>query len=474
MFRHLIAAVLVLSCLSVPVRAQDNACNTPALVQLADYVLASRAEAFSRFETRNYGSTALYLKIIYGDMPEEAATEAVVDLFKANARDSDQLASAFLLSHYGYQKAADILGPEFAPKFFATSSNISLARVFMLSDERAVFLNGLTKLTATDLSQASADVVVALLDQSDDTKLQFAEVAEAKGFYEMSAGFLLARSDLAGWEAFKERHPNIGKAILKYRKWYDLPPLNSHEITQSGEAEHLSNAITAYQLSNILEVEYRLFQPPILSRVVNYTGDLATAARAANDFVEQTKNRNFSPELRIELSRLFLFASLYQVTGIRKDFEAGLSAVTSTQNRPFRDNLLDEYDWLLATSILRYYTRENEDFPSQPSVYLSEKFSMDWPLWLQAAKAVRSGSQIGWASLTPLQTTIFAELLFVFSKDDQLLSLFAGALPDPLLVKLAKDFAIRLDRTCQNFLKRTGSNIYLMSVPMYKFDKPSK
>ena len=473
MFHRLVSALLLLSCLSIPVYAKENGCNSTAIVQLADYVLASRTEAFSGLEKRNYGSTALYLKIVYGNMTEEEAAEAVVELFRDNVRDADQLASAYLLSRYGYQKAADILGPGFTPKFFDTTSNISLARAFMLSDERAVFLDGLTKLTAADLSQTSADVVVALLDQSDDTKLQFADVAEAKGFYEMSAGFLLARSDLAGWEAFKERHPNVGKAILKYRKWYDLPPLNGHEITQSGEAEHFSNTITAYQLSNILEVEYRLFQPPILSRVVNYTGDLATAARAANDFVEQTKNRNFSPELRIELSRLFLFASLYQVTGIRKDFDAGLSAVTSTQNRPFRDNLLDEYDWLLATSILRYYTRENEEFSSQPSVYLSEKFSMDWPLWLQAAKAVRSGSQIDWASLTPLQTTIFAELLFIFSKDDQLLSMFAETKADPVLVRLANDFAIRLDRTCSHHLKRTGGNIHHISTPMYKFDDPS-
>ncbi|OCW55833.1 hypothetical protein AWJ14_15255 [Hoeflea olei] len=446
-----------------PAQASEKACNREAIVTLADYVLTARTKALSRFQVRHFGSTALYLKITYGDMPEAEATDAVLEFFKAGVKDADQLASTYLLSRYGYRKASEMLGPEFAPKFFATTSNISLARAFLMSNDRGMFLDGLAKLDIRAGFQAAQDAVAAMLDQPDDVKLAIAREAEGKGVYELAGGMLLARQDRSEWRTFVTRLDSRYQVAFFEHAFPVITRLFDDEPASSGDGAAWNETLRAMHAA-----DSKLFLSPILARVLNYTGGtgmLYAALRFEDAFAHN--EQSYASE-RIDWARLDMFDALVvEMDGSR--LLGALERTGSINGQAFRDNLRDELDWLLASAVAQQIIGDGPDRQPVPPISLSGEFSKTWPQWKETVDKIKSGEAFDPDAMEPFETAIYAEILFNSEMDSRLISLFETSQPSELMIRLANDFAIRLDRNCDGWLQRPGGNFLHTSIPLYRF-----
>lgn len=476
MYRPIIAALLTITCLTVSAGAENipkKSCDETALLTLADYVTENRLEHMHFLTARDYGSTAAYLKIRYGELTEQEASQLVHDLVESKTRFADHLSDTYLFLSADEGKASRIIKKQYYYSKSPWSTNISLARAAMLSDKMDSYLDIVASQGFKGKNDGSYNAVVALLDQSDSVKKEFADAAIQRNLEFMAAGFLLARSDLSDFKNFAATVNDPDNLKRYISEWYLLPSL--HGGSSELAAQQIMH-LDALRLSNIFRAEQILGGPHYLTNMTNYSQSAPISA-VALELIERAKDETIDLESRSDEKYTEPYRMLLKYLGSMQHVNQMVRPASLISERHYTPksrigppNLRTSLDWMFAVEAMTPYVAGNQERKPKLPATISKEFSKTWPQWFKVADAIRTGTLNGLALKDPVDQAMAAELLFAAKQDHALASLILGLPKSEELVILANDFAIRMDRTCANYLQRPGESHFLASVPLFKFD----
>lgn len=467
--RAIWAGLVMMFVLAAPASAQPGAtCNAKALTALADYVLDNRIAQLSSFTSRYYGSTAAYLKIMYGDIDDTQASALALDLLASKASNADQLAKAYLVHLHGAEKARLMIGAENFDEFHRTRSNLSLARALMLSPDRDAFLDQIVRQDHPDQIDAIRTTVAALLDQPDDMKLLLASAASVKGLDLLAAGLLLSRENFRDFRHFMQTIESKEMTQQIMTEWSTLPVFGAGWMTTIN-SRPLSPAVVNFRF--LLATEAMLGVQHFLTRAIKFS-DLPPLLQIATEIINAAESGQIDATGRADDAYTLAFEGLIRRADDFPDVRHVMEVMPFNLERHHAPTLRATIDWMLSVKALQpYVTRRTASPPARPAG-ISTGFAGSWARFVAVAETVRDKTLAERDFTDTTGPTMAAELLFAAGRDVDLADFILKQPKSGDMVVLANDFAIRMDRTCDRLLNRPGETFFAISTPLYRFDRP--
>jgi hypothetical protein len=423
------------------------------ILSLADRVLAGRPD-LGRFQQRNYGTEAVYLKLMYGGVEGEAALDLFEGLIAAKVRGADDAMAAMVVADSGVAAGLATLDPD--PAAALARGRLATARAVLLADPTAYF--ALRAEGPPDLG-ASQPVALLVADQPDAVRARIAEAAEAAGDVRAAALLLADMADPAGYEAFVARH--AGAVELELDVFHQGSGLRQRDAPFPHAGPRPVNLLNRGKFFVALKAVYHDGQQGFLSIVMNQTGDVdasVIAAQALLAAIAAGLEPWRDPEGGWALQAMALEAAMGTATVrlVLSSFDWPSRSV-----RHYAGKAGMSLGVMLARRALAPVARDNAVLPARPTL-TPEDFP--WDVWVKVAGVISGGGLPVPADAAERIAAI--ELLDAVGRTAEAADM-AGPLEEAMPVW--RDLMIRLDRRCAGFTVHPGEALWLGGEVLYKF-----
>lgn len=509
-------------------------CDRTMLLAAVDRTLA---EPLGARMYRRQVADAAYLKIRYEKMPWEndgaGARDFLEELFsRPDHRD-------IRVNNIRYSMATTAIGLEAALAWSSVDAEqamadapLDLARAVILTEGNQRFFDLMRGLIAQSDGQRSAwfdrlmgrQIASVLLDQDETFRLQFAEDAEAAGFYRLAVAVLATVEDTAPMEALISRHSKdalwgpISEGILNdgilwpltrlrvvsgyeifnkavvynpdgsfqgFREAYEDEVLNVNNYVGSSiavqNAMHHSGLVTLLSNSggpnHLYAHFFRKMQTGFGSGQINMRRNSDAVWLHAWDILRSGLTREEYVQLYpedhtfIELLRM----TAEPATG---EWPVQLEVILSSLRAPSTlghylqgdGTFLDKFDWVQARALTVDFLNGNGEMPVLHPEGISAGF--DWELWTTVAQEV-VGEQMRSGHMPLAKAQIYAEQLLLKQDISGALEFIDGYAPDPgretrrWKAAFLRDLARRLDLACDAVLQEVP--VQHVSLGVYTF-----
>lgn len=495
-------------------------CDHMMLLETVDMTLAEPQGP--RFYRRQVADAA-YLKIRYENIPWENAGAGARDLLEKLASRPDRRDP--WLTNVQYSMATTAIGLDAALLLHdvgadqaMTDAPLDLGRAVILTEGSQRFFDLMRGLIAQSDAQRSArfdrlmgrQIARVLLDQDEAFRLQFAEDAEAAGFYRLAVAVLATVEDTAPMEALISRHSKdalwgpISEGILddgvlwplislrvtsgydifdkavvynpdgsfqEFRAAYEDEVLNINNYVGSSiavqNAMHHSGLVTL--LSNaggpnhLYAHFFREMQAGFESGQINMRANSDVVWLHAWDILRSGLTReeylHFYPDDQKYIEVLRMTAE-----PDAREWTTQLEEILSSMQAPSvlghflqgEGSFVDLFDWVQARAISVDYLNGNGEMPVLRPEGISAGF--DWDLWTATAQQI-AGEQEEGAEMPLAQAKIYAEQLLLKQDVSVALEFIEGYAPEPgretrrWKAAFLRDLARRLDLACDAVLR---------------------
>ncbi|MBI1492385.1 hypothetical protein [Halocynthiibacter styelae] len=495
-------------------------CDRMMLLETVDMTLAEPQGP--RFYRRQVADAA-YLKIRYENMPWENAGAGARDFLeeltsRPDHRDSRVKNIQYSMATTAIGLNATLLLNDVDAEQAMTEAPLDLGRAVILTEGNQRFFDLMRGLIAQSDTQRSVwfdrlmgrQFASVLLDQDETFRLQFAEDAEAAGFYRLAVAVLATVEDTAPIEALISRHSKdalwgpISEGILddgvlwplislrvtsgydifdkavvynpdgsfqEFREAYEDERYNVNHAVRSSitvqNAMHYSGLVTLLTNSGSphqLNVHFfREMQAGFESGQINMRANSDAVWLHAWDILRSGLTReeylHFYPDDQkyIEVLGMTAEPDAHEWTTQLEEI------LSSMQVPPVLGHFLqgeggffDLFDWVQARAISVDYLKGNGEVPVLRPEGISAGF--DWDLWTATAQQI-AGEQEEGAEMPLAQAKIYAEQLLLKQDVSAALEFIESYAPEPgretrrWKAAFLRDLARRLDLACDAVLR---------------------
>lgn len=465
--RFLPAMALGLTLFTPAAYAEDAAtCPAkPVILAFSDTVLADR-EKLPRLKARGFGAEAAYLKIRYGGLSLDEATELAHGLRDAGVREAIDLAGAIDGARDGFD-ALDNADP------VQLNGLVSTVRAILLHGDGDELLAAIASLPPERQIPVSGRIVPAIADRSDEEKAKLAASAGRYKLHFLQAGLVASQRDPNAWPVFVAGFPETARLADLTRMWSWAPALVGNPALPRIPVPDAAAQATQKNLHAIWIMAAKEPERDFLMTYLNQTGDVASAKKAAEAVLAEIAAGRIRPEGLLDPAWLVAYRTLRTAVADPAVVDTTLEIIPVNTRRVVPPtssvSIRDLIDRIVAIDALApYLTGKSDVLPDAPAD-ISPKFRAEWPMWVELSKSLKSVPLTPLAK-DPVKAPIVAELLFAAGDHARLADFVLAVEPVETRLAIAMDFSMRLDRSCQSYLHHPAEALLLAGQPIFKFD----
>jgi len=449
-----------------------------SILELSDLIIDER-ENLSVFSKRKYGTTATYIKIRYSDMKQEEIISVLDNIIHTKNINAEELAMAFNISKLGINEY--FLNPQEAySKLGNYYLSPSILRAVILHDNDKFFLEYYElykSLQEAKIHESIAfSAIISILDQSDDFKQKFADLALENQHEILSALILSSKLDLEKfYSLIRTRHGLPNLEDLMQNNFILLKDHKNQPNVFKNKLQHLQRLWLLQQKIDDIKLYYdsqiKLFSlideelgTAYIYSIMNFSGQVAPLLEAVIDVNEHFFNNTNNFDKSIEYRRKIVFEKLME-----KLNDSSLFNFPIDHERHYSNNLLDLFEWSTAIAVLQpFINNEIQNIPERPQI-LSEHF--DWQGMVDVAEAFVLNNKSQLKILAKQKPTIYLEFLYQRDQMAGLVSYIKKKQDIKEKVNLAKEFMLRLDMRCKRLTYFPVKDVLHSFDAIYKFPK---
>ena len=447
------------------------------IVNMADRILLLRPEIDNQRVAALFGGDALHLALHYKD----GFVEQALDIFnwvETSAETPPQnlleLKLVYLIAALGWEDGLARAGVEPLDAFMLLSP--AIFRAILQKAGIPTFLDLLAQAKALPDPdqrfsfgfQGGQWVPLAVMDQDDAFKLNFAELAEAGGHIS-TAGFLLsARQDLEAYKAFLQRNQNdaglfSNEAAVQY-SYVLMSQTQPTELTRTLEPATRAEqqAIFDINRAGFRSKKLILFNYNAALASSGYTDEIAAVARA---YLAALETGALS-ERDIEAGWLLQYRGLVAAIG-QQEADRVFQRVGSLQARHYEDRPFRLIQWALAKEAIAPYLRgETDELPARPAL-LGERLNFEG--FSKLAAAARIWQEVPpLADVEELPVRSLIEIFYLQGRFDMVHDVIEPYFAPKEAVEIYQDLMLRLDLRCDGYTDFPGASALLWRS-LYRF-----
>lgn len=517
-----------------PPAAPPLQCDRGMLLEAVNRTLAEPSG--SRMYRRQVADAA-YLKIRYENMPWENDGAGARDFLEELISRPDH--RDFRVKNIQYSMATTAVGLDAALIWSGVDAEqamadapLDLARAVILTEGNQRFFDLMRGLIAQGDPQQSAwferlmgrQFASALLDQDETFRLQFAQDAEAAGFYRLAVAVLATVEDTAPMEALISRHSKdalwgpISEGILNDGILWPLISLrvvSGYEIFNKAAVYKPDGSFQGFREASESErynVSHSVRSSIIVQNAMHYPGLVTLLTNSLSphqlnvhffremwagfesDQINMRRNSDAvwlhawdilrSGLTREEYAQLYpedqTYIELLRMTAEPEtgEWPAQLEEILSSLRAPSTlghylqgdGTFLDQFDWVQARALTVDFLNGNGEMPDLRPEGISAGF--DWGLWTTVAREI-VGEQVQPGHMPLAQAQIYAEQLLLKQEISGALEFIDSYAPDPgretrrWKAAFLRDLASRLDLACDAVLQEVP--VQNVSLGVYTF-----
>lgn len=434
-------------------------CNEPAIIKFANNLINSRTN-LKGFRPKSVGTTEAYLLIGYQNLNYDEAKILFKNLksFKT-PRYLNSVEIAFEINQNGIQSIKDNL--DWVQRTITDPSSL---RALILMDGGITYLNLINKYRTSlnesfdgaELTRPKA-VYRAISDQTDDFKLEFAELAELTGEVGTAGVILGSRKDLSEYKEFLIRNQSYDESWI-----FDELTLSGYGAFASHQDQLPYFSISISEVDkDIIKLRQDLFdstkaayfvpESDFLLSTINQSGLTNEISNVSRKYLEARELGVFSDDTLADEHWIFLYSALIDEVG-----KETAETITNNFNIVFKRTYGREFvPHIVATMIslknlTPFVLDDTKTIPNRPKIIPDD---FNWEMFVNVAEIVKKNpDDISYLNtLNKEELGVAYEFLFILGEFDKLL----GAIDDQdFLAK--QSFMIRLDATCRNYLSSQG------------------
>lgn len=459
--------------LSMPAVAGQQCPHAREITDLAALVLDDLQRPGSTHSQR-YGTDATYLTMHYGAPAEPEIERILQALLRQNVAAGRGFVQAYFISRYGYEAAAAKLRP-LQLDLDDRSLDLTVIRQLAKAGRFDVAIDILRKnVTPPDSNQPLGDAL-AVIDFPDAEKRRFAKAAEAAGLYAMAGGIYASMGDRSDWPGYVKRNfrkpgfPRLRYTFLVYSAYHpELPPLPDPRNGRNG-------MMVRKYARTMAAAGFRLPQTslPVLYGSSNRFEPLFPA-KASQALIERIEQGAVKATDTMDESWLIAFGEIIAQSGDARATMNKMERVRFSGRRHLTTSAGDILNWMLAVeAIVPWLEDAGGTFPDVPK-NAGESLAVNWPAWRAVATAVKSKDLASIHGLPGRAPAMAAELLFAKGDHRALTDLIMSVASPQSGLRLAADFAARLDRLCDSRLYFPGEGLLRPGALLYDLDQVAR
>ena len=459
-------------------------CDEPAIIKFANNLINSRGKL--SLKAKRVGVDAAYLLIRYEDLSYLEARNLFDNLksFRKPHRLSN-LETAYEIHKKGFSQTLDINSLE-SSEWLAKNTNPSSLRSLILYDEGKTYLNLIQSHRANaakDEAVASYDtflspymlvapITLAINDQSDEFKLNFARAAESKGEL-ITAGMVLStRKDLEELKEFRNRYKFVDNVFQflsentlvgwgSFAQYQDQRPYFSSPINEVDKDRINYNQ----DLFDIIKASYFVPEYDFLLITHNQSGLTNEIANVSRKYLEAREIGIFSTDTLADEHWIFIYSALIDELGkeraesITYYFDVDLGG-----RAKFGDEYAHEIVAAMASfkKLTPFVLGETKTIPNRPKIIPDD---FNWEMFADVAEIVKKNpDDISYLdTLNEEELLVAYEFLFILGEFDKLLITI-----DDKNYGIKQSYMNRLDASCRNYKSYPGRALFIQDF--YQFD----
>ena len=457
------AGVIFFLIAGVPAFAQDCPARA-AILSLSDTLLEGR-EALPKLQARGYGAEAAYLKIRYAPLDDSEAEALLTGLLAKDIRDIRDVAFAWATARLGLERALAIVGEEAGALALRSPTTI---RALIAADAEEIVVEAMAELEID--SELVGSVHTAILDLPEPMKAKLFALADQGGLFFLAAGIAALMDDQSAWDNILsdiEVVINESMATEVAQRFRHLPMFIGRPARPVLNPDPHSEALQE-ELDRILAAAARLPQFEFLNPYFNQTGYIDEVLAAAAALEAGLDDGTINAKGSLDAAWLSAYRGMREAN-LPTGLDDNLKSI-ALGDRPFRPQVADVLDWIIAVNALAPYLRgETDSLPDAPHGP-GGSFAAGWPEWQVLAEAARGAPDSIAAGSDERSGAMAAELLLGAGEYDAAATLVSKMPASQTSLRLAADFALRLDRLCESYLWHPAESVVLAGTPIYKFD----
>ncbi len=439
------------------------------IIVLANYIINNKNN-LGKFHKKRVGGSAAYLILKYENLNNKQA----IKLFEKLEPFSDPygLQSAFNIHKNGVKTAINVSNKNPAEWFYG-SLNHSNLREIILSDDGVTFFNLLNKyreyLNEIDKSKSwrysvFTKVPFAILDQSDEFKLKFSQLAEFHGEIEIAGIVLASRKNLREYKEFLHKYKSNEQIIgfINEKSGFTFGSgifsLYQDEIPYISFSENKIDKKERQDFFDILKVSFSIPESDFFSIALNQSGLTDKFGKIARLYLEAKDLNGFSSSTLADEHWIFIYRSMIQEMG--KDETNGLLSSFDVRLRYFSGNVPETISWFLALKELVPYVKgEINNIPKKSNIFID---TFDWEKFAEVALVIKNqrNKVQYWKAFNEKEIIIAAEILFGMEEVDEALIVIDELKNLRLNITIKESFMHRLDKQCLNYTSFPGTSLW--------------
>ncbi|MDB5554245.1 MAG: hypothetical protein JWL86_4229 [Rhizobium sp.] len=468
----LLALLVTAACLlSAPAIAGGKQCaHAREITDLAGLVLDDLKVANPTISKR-FGADAAYLALHYGNLAEPDVDRVLQSLLAHDVAAGRNFVEAYYISRYGYEAAMAKLRATGQP---AEGGLLDFTLIRQLAKAGRFDVVARAKDSPPD-SNVPLGYALAVIDFPDAEKRSFAQAAEAAGLYAVAGGIYASMGDRSDWPGYIKRNfkkpgfPRLRNTFLVFSAYHpELPPLPDPRAGRN------SLMIRKYARTTIAAG----FRLPQTSLPFLYGGKIRFEpifpAKSSEVLVGLVEQGALKPSDNMDKSWLIAFRDIAVRSGDAHATMKKMERIGFYGRRHLTTNAGDILNWMLAVeAITPWLGNPDGEFPAVPED-AGDSLRVNWPTWRSVAVLIKAADAPDLSALRGNEAAMAAELLFA-KRDYRQLANLITSLPSPQPgLRLAADFAARLDRLCDSRLYFPGEGVLEPAALYYDFDQVAK
>ena len=366
------------------------------IISLAHKVLDGREglKGLQWRRARNFGVSAAYLLLRYGDLDDVAATALLNRITAEELSTSQDLKQVFLIAN-GTLEFDDIE----AERIFDLSSSARWYPLILKDDGQRFFeeargvMERTRQLPLSPVEDAIAYHISRILsDAPDETRAKVAATAERMGEIASALTLLADQRDLSSFRALAARHPDhrLLREVRRYPESFGVSLRHQSVPIDLGRSEGAFRDEWRMRLFEIRRADYRFGGFGFLNSFLNVTGKehfVSDAATRVNDLIDSGW---LDPVKRPEQAWISLYRQLIERMG-QQAVDDGLRFARKTHRSASDQLVRDTIHNAIATQALTDFVLGKVDaLPKRPKL-LPVSTQIDWTAWTRVAGILHEG-----------------------------------------------------------------------------------
>ena len=458
--------------------APDDCTFRPQILDLADRILAGRTE-LPGFSPASFGSEAAYLTLRYGEYSTSQGLRFLHNVDTEGRRPPRNLANlttTYAISRLGAIAGLSLGGGDPLNRFL--DARPSVVRAIILADSGQSYFDLLQQVNDDPELAArptmgyfrNLQAARSIIDQSDDFKLAFAQLAESRGEAALAGSVLASRRDITAYADFLNRYSQ-DQTIMNFAGEQAVF-LSGFSVFHNDHPLELIRHLSISERYNG-QLNFDIYKAGILGREIdffsvtyNVTGrrEIVTAAR---NYMTALGAGKITPQHDAEAAWLVIHQNLLSALGTEQVFRVLSGFDISTRHRHFAGSALQTMDWVVAKAAVAAFVRgETDTLPERPEILSN---GIDWASWTRLALQSTSSPTPFADPLSEADAAIAVEILYLRGDIDDAINLAERDLSLKAGLTVYRDFMKRFDVQCAAVTDYPGKALLFGGSTLFRF-----